>query len=58
MQVDSLGQPTGDLSKTSPVAGHNLALSLDVKLQRIGQTALQQSIDSNYPAPTAARSWP
>ncbi len=50
VQVDSLGQPTGELSKTSPVAGHNLALSLDVNVQRTGQAALQQSIDSNYPA--------
>ncbi|HEY3726403.1 MAG TPA: penicillin-binding protein 2 [Solirubrobacteraceae bacterium] len=50
VQVDSLGRPTGDLSKTSPVAGHNLALSLNVGLQRVGQSALQESIDSNYPA--------
>ena len=50
VQVDSLGQPTGDLSKTAPVPGHNLALSLDVNIQRTGQSALQQSIDSNYPA--------
>ncbi len=50
VQVDSLGQPTGDLSKTASVPGHNLALSLDVNIQRTGQSALQQSIDSNYPA--------
>jgi penicillin-binding protein 2 len=50
VQVDALGRPTGDLHKTSPIAGHNLALSLNMKLQRVGQTALQQSIDSNYPA--------
>jgi penicillin-binding protein 2 len=50
VQVDSLGRPTGDLKKTSPVAGHNLALSLNVKLQRVGEQALQQSISSNYPA--------
>ncbi|HEY2260501.1 MAG TPA: penicillin-binding protein 2 [Solirubrobacteraceae bacterium] len=50
VQVDALGRPTGDLRKSSPVAGHNLALSLNVGLQRVGQAALQQSIDSNYPA--------
>ncbi|MGH2870156.1 MAG: penicillin-binding protein 2 [Solirubrobacteraceae bacterium] len=50
VQVDSLGHPTGRISQTSPVAGHNLALSLDEKLQRVGQNALQNSLNSNYPA--------
>jgi penicillin-binding protein 2 len=50
VQVDSLGQPTGQISQTPPVAGHNLALSLDEKLQRVGQNALQTSLNSNYPA--------
>jgi penicillin-binding protein 2 len=50
VQVNALGHPTGDLKKTNPSAGHNLALSLNVGLQRVGQAALQQSIDSNYPA--------
>ncbi len=50
VQVDSLGQPTGQISQTPPVAGHNLAMSLDEKLQRVGQNALQASLNSNYPA--------
>jgi penicillin-binding protein 2 len=50
VQVNALGQPTGELSGRNPVAGHNLALSLDAKVQRIGETALQQSIDSNPPS--------
>jgi penicillin-binding protein 2 len=50
VQVNALGRPTGDLKKTDPVGGHNLALSLNVGLQRAGQAALQTSIDSNYPA--------
>jgi penicillin-binding protein 2 len=50
VQVNALGQPTGELAGTPPVAGHNLALSLDAKLQRVGESALQQSIDSNPPA--------
>jgi penicillin-binding protein 2 len=50
VQVDSLGRPTGDLRTTNPVSGNNLATSLDLPLQRVGQLALQRSIDSNYPA--------
>ena len=50
VQVDALGHPTGDHLQASPVAGNNLSLSLDLGLQRVGQAALQQSIDSNYPA--------
>ena len=54
VQVDALGRPAGNLSETKPVAGHNLRLSLDVGLQSVGQQALQQSIDSNYPANAGA----
>jgi penicillin-binding protein 2 len=50
VQVNSLGHFEGDLSQTPPTAGYSLKLSLDVNLQRTGQQALQQSIDSNYPA--------
>jgi penicillin-binding protein 2 len=50
VQVDSLGQPTGELSKQNPVPGNNLVVSLNAKLQQVGQNALQTSIDSNYPA--------
>ena len=47
VQVNSLGQPTGDLATTSPVAGHNLKLSLNLRVQQVGQAALQQSISAN-----------
>jgi penicillin-binding protein 2 len=48
VQVNALNQPTGNLGTHEPVRGHNLKLSLDSKLQRVGQQALQQSMDSNY----------
>jgi penicillin-binding protein 2 len=47
VQVNSLGQPTGDLATKSPVAGHNLKLSLNASVQRAGEQALQQSISAN-----------
>jgi penicillin-binding protein 2 len=47
VQVDALGRPTGDLSLNNPVPGHNLALSLDANLQRVGEQALATSIASN-----------
>jgi penicillin-binding protein 2 len=50
VQVNALGQPTGDLQDTAPVAGHNLQLSLDANVERVGQAALAQSIASNPPA--------
>ncbi len=50
VQVDALGHFTGDLSQTQPTSGYSLKLSLDVNLQRVGQQALQNSINSNYPA--------
>jgi penicillin-binding protein 2 len=49
---DALGRATGVNSKTNPIAGHNLALSIDSKLQRVGQQALATSIASN-PGATA-----
>jgi penicillin-binding protein 2 len=52
VQVDALGRATGVNSKTNPIAGHNLALSIDAKLQRVGQQALATSIASN-PGATA-----
>jgi penicillin-binding protein 2 len=47
VQVNSLGQPTGDLATKQPVAGHNLKLSLNARVQQVGQSALQQSISAN-----------
>ncbi len=54
VQVNALGRPSGDLSQTKPIAGHTLKLSLDLGLQRAGQSALAQSIGSNPPAPAGA----
>ena len=55
VRVDALGHFTGYARpQVKPIAGHNLKLSLDVGLQKIGQQALQQSIDSNYPANAGA----
>jgi penicillin-binding protein 2 len=50
VQVDALGRFTGELSEVKPVAGHNLKLSLDVGLQKAGETALAQAISSNPPS--------
>jgi penicillin-binding protein 2 len=50
VQVDALGRFHGDLAQTPPMSGHALKLSLDVALQRAGQSALQTSIDNNPPA--------
>jgi penicillin-binding protein 2 len=47
VQINSLGQPAGDLKTHGPVAGHNLKLSLDTQLQKVGQQALNQSISQN-----------
>jgi penicillin-binding protein 2 len=50
IQVNSVGQFQRYLRGTTPIPGHNLQLSLDVNLQRVGQQALAQSIASNPPA--------
>ncbi|MDQ6731726.1 MAG: penicillin-binding protein 2 [Actinomycetota bacterium] len=50
VSVDAAGRPVGTPTATAPVAGHDLRLSLDEGLQRVGQAALQQSITSNYPS--------
>ncbi|HEY5431699.1 MAG TPA: penicillin-binding transpeptidase domain-containing protein [Solirubrobacteraceae bacterium] len=47
VQINAFGQPTEDLSTKSPLQGHNLKLSLDAKLQRVGEQALQQSMSDN-----------
>ena len=52
-QVNALGDFNGYLPGTSAKAGNALKLSLDTKLQRVGQDALQQSMDSNA-APAGA----
>ncbi|MDQ6836618.1 MAG: penicillin-binding protein 2 [Actinomycetota bacterium] len=54
VQVDALGRATGVISKHNPVSGHNLALSINTKLQRVGQQALATSIASNPGADAGA----
>jgi len=50
VKVDAFGNFVGVQSKTAPTAGDNLKLSLNARLEQVGQQALQQSIDNNYPA--------
>jgi penicillin-binding protein 2 len=50
VKVDALGNFVGVMSQNPPTAGNNLKLSLDAKLEAVGQQALQESIDSNFPA--------
>jgi penicillin-binding protein 2 len=47
--VNADGNYVRTLKQRSPLAGHVLKLSLDMNLQRVGQAALQQSIDENAP---------
>jgi penicillin-binding protein 2 len=47
VQVNALNQPTGDLRTYDPVRGHNLKISLNSQLQRVGQEALAQSMSLN-----------
>jgi penicillin-binding protein 2 len=50
VKVDAFGNFVGVQSHTTPLPGDNLKLSLNAKLEAVGQQALQESIDSNYPA--------
>ncbi len=54
VQIDAFGQPTRDLATVPPTPGHNLALSLNTSLQRVGQQALATSIASNPGADAGA----
>jgi penicillin-binding protein 2 len=50
IEVDALGNFKGYLNQVNPMSGHVLKLSLNVPLQQAGEQALEQSIQSNYPA--------
>ena len=50
VKVDAFGNFVGVQAHTAPTAGDNLKLTLNAKLEQVGQQALQQSIDTNYPA--------
>ncbi len=54
VQVNAAGNFAGNLPTTKPVAGDSLELSIDAKLQKAGEQALQQSIDSNSGADAGA----
>ncbi len=47
VQVNALGQSTGTVTRKAPVTGENLKLSLDSKLQAVGQSALAESMEQN-----------
>ncbi|MEA2147871.1 MAG: penicillin-binding protein 2 [Solirubrobacteraceae bacterium] len=47
VQVDALGRFRGDLAQRQPVGGNSLKLSLDVRLQQVGQAALAHSMSLN-----------
>jgi penicillin-binding protein 2 len=47
VQVNALGQAAGTVGEIKPVPGNNVRLSLDVNLQKVGETALAQSIGQN-----------
>ena len=46
VQIDALGRAAGTLGQVAPQPGNNLRLSLDVNLQRAGEQALAQAVDS------------
>ena len=50
VKVDAFGNFVGVQSQTAPTPGDSLKLSLNVKLEQVGQQALQESIDNNPPA--------
>ncbi len=50
VKVDALGNFDGYLTQTSPTAGDNLKISLNEKLQAVGQQSLAESIAANYPS--------
>ncbi len=47
VQINALGEPTAKLRTVQPRAGHDLKLSLDARLQQVGEQALSQSISQN-----------
>jgi penicillin-binding protein 2 len=54
VQIDSLGHFTHQLSGTPATPGSNLELSLNTKLQSVGQAALAQAVASNPPSTAGA----
>jgi penicillin-binding protein 2 len=54
VEVNSLGDFTGYLKQSHPLAGNNLRLSVDLGLQKAGEASLAQSIATNYPSDAGA----
>ena len=58
IEVDATGRPVRDLGVKPPVAGANLILTIDLKLQRVAEEALRRAIGAarreGYPAPAGA----
>jgi penicillin-binding protein 2 len=57
VQVNALGQSTGEVTMSRPVTGENLKLSIDSKLERVGQNALAESMNQNAGGLTAGGSF-
>ncbi len=53
-QVNAMGDFTGNLPGKSPKTGESLKLALDTNLQKVGQQALQQSINADPPSQAGA----
>jgi penicillin-binding protein 2 len=45
VEVDSTGKVIRTLSERPPTAGHDIRLTLDLEVQRVAETALQQGMD-------------
>lgn len=58
VEVDATGRPVRDLGVKEPVAGANVILTIDLKLQRVAEEALRRGIEAarkeGYPAPAGA----
>jgi len=47
IEIDAQGLPVGAGRTIQPIAGHNLQTSLDMQLQRVGQSSLAESVDTH-----------
>jgi len=50
--VDRVGTVTGERGRRAPVAGSTLVLSLDARVQRVAETALQRAVDTARTVPS------
>jgi penicillin-binding protein 2 len=54
VKVNAAGEFEGYAKSVAPTSGENLKLSLDLNLERVGDTALQKAITDNSPATSGA----